>query len=464
MKRLAIAAAALLGACSLAPPYEKPAPELPEAWGKPEAAPAPRFAEDGRWWRIYEDQELNQVVEEALAGNGDLLIAAARVDEARALLGEASSFLWPTVDAQAGVSRQQISTRTATAFPGVSREYSNHRATLNVSYELDLFGRLRSNAAAARAELEGSEASREAVRLALAAQVAKSYFSLRSLDEQVQLTRRTVALREEALALQRRRLQGGVISEFELRQLEAEAAVVRAQLPPLEREREREEAALSVLLGRSPRQVFEGTVKVRQAANEAPGAPAVPAGLPSELLLHRPDLVEAERQLAAANARIGVARAEMFPSIALTAFLGSESAALSNLFSGGAAATWQVAAAVTQPIFAGGRLQARTEAAEARERAALAQYQQAIRAAFGEVRAALSAQSRARESYEAESTREAALAETLRLARLRYQNGVASQLDVLDAQRGLLAAQIARIEALRAHRAAVADLFRALGG
>ena len=154
----------------------------------------------------------------------------------------------------------------------------------------------------------------------------------------------------------------------------------------------------------------------------------------------------------------------MFPSIALTAFLGSESAALSNLFSGGAAATWQVAAAVTQPIFAGGRLQARTEAAEARERAALAQYQQAIRAAFGEVRAALSAQSRARESYEAESTREAALAETLRLARLRYQNGVASQLDVLDAQRGLLAAQIARIEALRAHRAAVADLFRALGG
>jgi len=159
-----------------------------------------------------------------------------------------------------------------------------------------------------------------------------------------------------------------------------------------------------------------------------------------------------------------VARAEMFPSISLTAFLGSESAALSNLFSGGAAATWQIAAGVTQPIFTGGRLKARVEAAEARERALVAQYQQAIRAAFGEVRTALIAQTRARESYDAESARAAALTETLRVARLRYQNGVASQLDVLDAERGLLAGQIARVEALRAHRAAVADLFRALGG
>jgi multidrug efflux system outer membrane protein len=186
--------------------------------------------------------------------------------------------------------------------------------------------------------------------------------------------------------------------------------------------------------------------------------------MPSELLLRRPDLVEAERRLAAADARVAVARAEMFPSISLTAFLGSESAALANLFSGGAAATWQVAAAVSQPIFAGGRLQARSDAARARERAALAEYLQAIRAAFGEVRTALVAQTRAREGYEAESERAAALAETLRLARLRYDNGIASQLEVLDAERGLLAARIARIEALRAHRAAVADLFRALGG
>ena len=449
----------LLAGCAVQPKYERPAVDLPQQWKEA----APRFAEDGRWWRIYDDEELNKVVEEALSGNGDLLIAAARVDEARALLGEARSFFYPRVDATASASRQQISQRTAQSFPGVPREFSSHRAALEVTYELDLFGRLSANAAAARAELEASEASRVAVRLALAAQVAKSYFALRSLDEQVSLTRRTVGLREDALGLQRKRLQGGVISEFELRQLEAETAVVRAQLPPLEREREREEVALAVLLGRSPKQVFESQVATKQAFDETPGPAAVPSGLPSELLLRRPDLVEAERRLASANARIALARAEMFPSIALTGALGFESAALANLFTG-PAGIWSIAAAVTQPIFAGGRLKARTEAAEARERAALADYQQAIRTAFGEVRTALIAQARAKESYDAESARVTALGETLRLARLRYQNGVASQLDVIDAERGLLAAQIARIEALRAHRAAVADLFRALGG
>src|SRR5262245_24275887 len=440
--------------------YEQPKLDLPEAWKQT----APRYAEDGRWWRIYADTDLEKTVDEALAANADLLIAVARVDETRALLGEANSFFWPRVDAQFAASRQQISTRTATSFPGIPREYSNHRAALAVSYELDLFGRLRSGAAAARAELEASEAARDAVRLALAAQVTKSYFSLRSLDEQVDLTRQTVQLGEEALELQKKRLKGGVISEFELRQLEAETAIVRAQLPPLEREREREEVALTLLLGRTPRQVFESRIAVKQSFGEEPGAPVVPSGLPSELLLRRPDLVEAERHLAAANARVGVARSEMFPTILLTGFLGSESQALSNLFAGGPAATWQLAAAITQPIFAGGRLAARTDAAQARERAALLQYEQAIRNAFGDVRTALIAQSRARESYDAESARAAALTESLRLARLRYQHGVASQLDVIDAERGLLAARIARIEALRAHRAAVADLFRALGG
>jgi multidrug efflux system outer membrane protein len=293
--------------------------------------------------------------------------------------------------------------------------------------------------------------------------VAKSYFALRASEEQAVLTRQTLALREEALRLQRRRHQAGVIGDFELRQLEAEVAAARAQLPGLEQAREREEAALLVLLGRSPRQVFEDQLKTREARDEAPGPAVVPSGMPSELLLRRPDLVEAERRLAAANARVAMARAEIFPSIALTAALGSESAALSNLFSGGAA-LWSVAAVVTQPIFSGGRTEARTGAAEARERAALAQYQQAVRAAFGEVRTALAIQVRARESYEAESERAGALADTLRLARLRYDNGIASQLEVLDAERGLLAARIARIEALRAHRAAVADLFRALGG
>ena len=396
MKKLSVLILVALLGCSVEPKYERPAVELPEAWKES----APRFAEDGRWWRIYQDPELDKTIDEALASNGDLLVAVARVDEARALLSESRSFFWPRIDALAAASRDRTSERTAFAFPGVPNEFSNYRAALQVSYEVDLFGRLRSDANAARAELEASEASREAVRLALAAQVARSYFSLRSLDEQVVLTRQTIALREDALGLQRRRLKGGVISEFELRQLEAEAAVVRAQLPPLEAAREREEVALTVLLGRSPKQVFEGKVVIRQAYDEMPGPPAVPSGMPSELLLRRPDLVAAERLLAASNARVGVARSEMFPRIALTGALGSESESLSNLFSG-PSLIWSIAAGITQPIFAGGRLRARTDAAEARDRAVLAQYQQTIRAAFGEVRAALIAQSRARETYDA---------------------------------------------------------------
>ena len=459
MRRILTLSLALLAACTTGPRYEQPKVELPAAWKET----APRYAEDGRWWRIYDDAQLDKLVDESFARNADLLVAAARVSEARALLADAQGARLPVVDARGSAFRQGVSQRTATFFPGLPTQYSDYRATANVSWELDLFGRLSSGVAAARAEIESSEASREAVRLSLAAQVAKSYFALRALDEEVDLTRRNVGLREDALALQRKRFDAGVISEFDLRQLEAEAAAVRAQLPPLERSRDAEEAALAVLLGRSPRQIYEDTVPRAARYDETPGPAVLPAGLPSELLLRRPDLVAAERELAATNARIAAARADMFPSITLTAFAGRESASLSNLFSG-PAGIWQFAAAVSQPIFAGGRLQARTDAARAREQAALAQYQKAIQTAFSEVRTALTGQSRARESYDAESARAQALADSARLARLRYQNGVASQLDVIDAERGLLAAQTSRIEALRAHRAAIADLFRALGG
>jgi multidrug efflux system outer membrane protein len=450
--------ALLLAGCTTVTPYQPPKEDLPQQW----AETAPRTAESGRWWSIYADPQLDALVEEAYRTNDDLVLAAARVDEARAVLGEANSFLWPTLDAEASGARSRISQRTATAFPGIPRQFNDYRATLNLSYELDLFGRLRAGVAAARAELQSSEASREAVRLALASQVAKSYYAMQALDRQVALTRETVKLREDALELQRKRFRGGVLSEFELRQLEAETATVRAQLPPLEQARETEEAALAVLLGRTPAEVTQGTIKVA-APKDTMTAPVLPEGLPSELLLRRPDLVAAERQLAATHAQIAVARAEMFPSISLTGSLGRESAQLSNLFTGPAGIA-NIALGLAQPIFAGGRLEARTQQAQARERQALAQYQQAIRNAFGEVRTALAVQRRSRESFDAQTAREQALTDTARLARLRYENGVASQLDVIDAERNLLAARVARIDALRQHRQAIADLFRALGG
>jgi multidrug efflux system outer membrane protein len=449
----------LLAGCATPPPPQPPRVELPETWKES----APRYAEDGRWWTIYQDAELDKLIDEAVVQNSDLRIAAARVDEARALVADAKGAQMPTVDARFAAQRQRNSQRTATFFSGIPLEYNDYRASLNVSWEVDVFGRLRSTASAAAAEFQASEAARDAVRLALAAEVVKSYFSLRALDEQIAMTVRNIDLREDALRLQRRRFEGGVISEYDLRQLEAEAASVRAQLPPLERSRDQEEAALTVLLGRGPKQIFEAGVGRTQIFDQGLQTAVLPAGMPSELLLRRPDLVEAERRLAASNARIAAARADMFPSISLTGLAGRESAALSDLFNGPAGIYYFVAS-ISQPIFSGGRLQARTDAAKAREQEALAQYQKSIQNAFSEVRTALAGQTRSRESYEAESAREQALLQSLRLARLRYQNGIASQLDVIDAERGLLAAQSARIEALRAHRAAIADLFRALGG
>jgi len=449
----------LLAGCAIKPDYQRPAVELPAAWKES----ADNAMKDGNWWRVYSDPALEVLVAEALGRNSDLARAAARVDEARALVQQSEAAYFPTVDATFNRNRTLSSAATGLLPPGVQRERNDYRASINVAYEVDLWGKLRATTAAARADLLASEAARDTVRITLAADVAKTWFALRALDAQVEATRRTLALREEGLRLQQKRFDGGVISEFDYRQLEAEVGAARAQLPPLERDREIQETALAVLLGRSPKVILENTIP-RAAGEPSALLPAVvPAGLPSELLLRRPDLVEAEQRLIAANARIAVARTAMFPSVQLTGYLGSEAQALASLFSG-PAGIWQLAVALAQPIFAGGRLQAAIAAAEAREQQALAGYQGAIQNAFREVRAALAAQRRARESFEAESGRAAALGSALRLARLRYDNGLASQLEVIDAERNLLAAEIARYEALRAQRAAVADLFKALGG
>ena len=445
--------------CAVQPHYVRPAVELPAAWRES----APSAVVDGKWWEIYGDSGLDRLVEEALAHNADLAVAVAKVDEARGLLGETESALYPAVDASAAHSRTRFSEATGTLPPGTPRELNDTSAALAVSYEVDLWGKLHAAARAARADLLATEAARDTVRIALAAGVVKGYFALRALDEQVGAVRETLALRESALALQKKRFEHGLISEFDYRQLEAEAATTRAQLPPLERDRELQEAALAVLLGRSPKDIMDGAVPRASGAERSLAPTAVPSGLPSELLLRRPDLVETEQRLVAANARVAVARSEYFPSIILTGFLGTEAASLRDLFTGPAGIAG-LAVAAAQPVFQGGRLDAQVDVARAREREALAAYRGAIEIAFSEVRSAVAAQDRARESVEAEHTRAQALASALELARRRYANGLGSQLDVIDAERNLLDAQVARYEAVRAQRAAVADLFRALGG
>ena len=496
-------AVALAGCVNLAPTYERPAVELPADWG---AAGKP-VAYGDAWWRVFGDARLDRLIDEALAHNANLALAVARIDEARAQLGFARAEQFPSISANLQRSRTQLSERSSTPFPpGTPLLADTHRATLDTAYELDLWGRLRNARRAARAELLASEAAAQTVRMTLAADVAQAYFAMQALDGQVAATERTLAARSEALALQKMRYELGALSAFEYHQLEAETLAARAQLPALEQRRAREESALAVLLGRSPRAIFSANVSVAASAEVSAAAPAlptsiaddtaaatpepqmsprapapqttrgdaepgtaqppdlvVPAELPSELLLRRPDLVAAEQRLIAANARIGVARAAYFPAISLTGMFGSESSVLRELFTG-PATIWQAAGNLTQPIWGAGRVSALTATAHARQRQMLASYQNAIQTAFRDVRNAIVAQSKSREQLDVERQRVTALQQALRLARLRYENGIASQLDVLDTERALLAAELGRHEALRAQRAAIADLFKALGG
>ena len=458
-----VTAAALLAGCAgLRPDYVKPTVDLPTTWVDVPADGA--RAQGAQWWKVYGDPVLDRLIDEALAGNPNVMLAVARVDEARATLASTSAEQLPYVTGDLNSNRTRLSQRGATPLPpGVNPLSNDTRVRAAVSYELDLWGRLRNATEAARAELLATEAARETVRTTLTSDVAQGYFALRALDGQLAATRRSLQTRSETLDLQRKRVQLGDISELDLRQQEAEVAGARAQVPALERQRAQQESALAVLLGRSPRAIYEGAIDAGRDADARSPAIVVPAGLPSDLLLRRPDLLETEQRLIAAKARIAVARAAYFPTISLTGYLGSESVALGDLFSG-PAGIWQVAVGLSQTIFGGGRIDAQVQAATARERQALAQYQRAIQTAFREVRDALVAQAKAREQLEAETQRVAALSEALRLARLRYDNGIASQLDVLDAERNLLSAELNRIDAVRAQRAAIADLFKALGG
>ena len=466
LRLLPLAAALFLSGCAVGPDYLRPSFLLPSAWSKAEAS-APEAAQSAdkvgqRWWSLYADPVLDKLVDEALSNNADALVAAARVLEARAIAGVVDADLYPSISA--GFSNSRSKSTLLGSFPrpaDLPRIQNNYRATLDASYEIDLWGKLRRASEAARADLFAAQSSREAVNLSLTAGVAQQYFALLAADAQVKVAQRTAATRAETLTLFKQRLEVGALSEYDLRQAEAQEAATRSQLASLLRERERAESALAVLLGRSPQDVLQGTV-----TRGTPGAQpplTVPAGLPSDLLLRRPDLQAAEQQLIAANARIGVARAQYFPSIGLTASAGSESVVFSKLFTG-PAGIFSFAASVTQPIWNAGRIGFGVEAAEARREQALAQYKQAVANAFKDVRDALAAQTAARDALAAETTRAAALEKALQAANQRFDAGIASRLDVLDVERNLLIAELSRIDAERAQRAALADLFKALGG
>lgn len=461
MRKTVIALALIsLSGCAAIPELRGLKADLPAAWPLEAGKPSAQVAAD--WWKAFGDPQLDALIQEALAHNADVRLAAARMEEARANLGLARSKQALQAQGIVDVSRSRRTEVGATPAGG-SPVNNTYMAKLEAAYELDLWGRYREASNAARSELLASEYGRDVVRISLTSQVAQDYFALRALDAQLDLLKKTRANREAAVALQKMRLDAGVSSELELRQAQAELASLEASSAQLTLAVRQQELALAVLTGRSPREVVESAI-VRGNTLDAMGTPpAIPAGLPSDLLARRPDLRQAEQNLLASHARIKEAKAALYPDLSLTAYLGSESKALSDLFSG-PAAIWGLTAGIVQSLLNGGRTEAELQARDARQSQALIAYEQSVRQAFREVLDALVAHRQARELAEAEGRRAQALSDAQELADLRYRSGLTNYLTVLDAQRNVLQAELNRIDARRAQLSATADLAKSLGG
>jgi multidrug efflux system outer membrane protein len=415
---------------------------------------------DEKWFDVFKDEDLQNLVRTSIDQNHDLRLAVARINAARANVGLARSEQFPQLAASADVT----TTRTSANGPagaagqgGRSRTFGNVFLSL-LSFELDVWGRLRQQTKAARAELRASEEDRKAVLSTVVGDVATGYFSLLALDSELAIARRTLATREESLGLIRVRHQGGLATALEVRQAEELVYQASETIPETERQIEQTENKLSFLAGNNP-----GPIKRGQPLGQQEVLPAVPTGLPSSLLERRPDIRAAEEKLLARNALVSVAKKEFFPRISLTGLLGFQSDQLSSLFSGPSRA-WSFIPQVTQPIFTGGRLTSNLKFAKAEQEFAVVEYQQKIQNAFREVSDALVEYRKVREVR----TQQALLVDTLRersrLAHLRYEGGVDTLLNALDSDRELFDAEVSLTQTKRNELLSLVQLYKALGG
>lgn len=443
MRRLLIALALLAGACTVGPNYQKPVVPVPEQlYGAP--ATAESFA-DTPWFDVFGDPALRSLIEEALRKGYDVRIAAARVEEARARYGIAGAARYPDADysVRTGYGRQGGDTGAAIA------------ADVGASWEVDLWGRIRRLNEAARAQYLASEEGQRAVRLSLASEVAATYFDLRELDAELDIARRTVGAFQNTLDLFDTRLRGGTASGLETARAEALLATASAQIPLLERDIVATENQLNVLLGRVPGPIERGSVEQAIPAS-------VPAGLPSALLLRRPDVRAAEQALIAANANIGVAEAAFYPTLSLTGLLGVQSAELSELF--GEGRTWNIQAGLLGPIFNAGRLRNQRRVTVAQFDVALAQYEQSVTRALADASTSLVSLEKLG-AAEAERQRAVrANEDAVRLVNIRYESGFSAYFEVLDAMQQLFTAQNNLARTRRDRLVALVSLYRALGG
>jgi len=450
---VALLAALTLAGCAVGPTYQRPEVPIPARW-QVDTQTANDLA-NTTWWNQFQDSVLDNLIQVALQENKDVGIAAARVEEYMGRYGVTRSAQFPQVGANAAGARTRLSEnppQTAGENPG-----NSFQVDLGVSFELDLWGKLRSATEAARADLLATEEAKRTVILTLVSQLANSYVQLLDFDKQLAITHATLKTRSESVRINRLRFQAGLISELDYQQAVAEYQNAAVQVPLLERLIAQQENAISLLLGRNPGRI------TRSLALDQLVLPQVPGGLPSELLARRPDIRQAEQELIAANALIGVAKAAFYPSISLTGLLGVSSTDLSDLFEG-PSRTWQFAGALTQPIFTGGALTGQLQAAEAVQKQALLNYQRTIQTAFAEVDNSLIAVSKLREQLKDQVVQVSALQRNLDLATLRYQNGYSDYLTVVDADRNLYSAQLQYVQSQGDLFSAMVSLYKAMGG
>ncbi len=453
----------LAGCGALGPNYERPAQSLPTGVIKPQSAHTTPSVDWLVWWKSFQDPALNALLDEATANSQDLALAAARIDESRASLALTHSSRFPTVDASINASRSQVSENAGKLQPGANPRYNDFQPGISSSFEIDFWGKFQRADEAARARLLSVEANRGTVLASLYANVAQSYFALRSFDAQVALAELTFTTRKENLRLQTKRFEGGVVGELDVQQAVAEAAGIEATLLQAQQNRRATEATLAVLVGRNPADIVQPNIARGTAIDALFSRATVPAELPSDILNRRPDLIAAEQQLIAANADLGQAKAAYYPTIKLTASLGFESRQLSDLFNP-SSLFWNLASGITQPLFRAGSIDAVVAGANARKVQATAQYALAVQGAFKDVHDALNVIASNEALVTTADKRIAALREVLRLANLRYINGYSSYLEVLNAQRDLSQAESGVIDAKRAQLAGVVTLYKAVGG
>ncbi|HET9551340.1 MAG TPA: efflux transporter outer membrane subunit [Anaeromyxobacteraceae bacterium] len=454
----AAAALALLAGCSLAPRYQRPASPVGDAWGAGAAATAGRTAADLGWRDVFKDPRLQALVGLALRNNRDLRVAALNVELTRAQYRIERADELPAVGGSAGATRQHLGRKLTTT--GLASTTTTYTVGLGVTaFELDLFGRVRSLSEAALQQYLASEEARRSAHLALVAAVASQYLALRALDDQVELAKRTLEAVESSSTLARRTFEAGRTSELDVRTAEAQVQTARFNLSSATLQRTRAQNALVLLLG----QPLPDDLPPPQPLDAQDLLAELPPGVPSEVLLRRPDVLAAEHALQSANAAIGAARAAFFPSITLTGFGGTSSAELSGLFGSGSG-LWSFGPQIRLPIFAGGALRASLDAAELRTSIQVARYEQAVQVAFREVSDALVARAALDEQVAAQRFRVEAEQKRFELSDLRYRKGVDSYLGVLEAQRDLFAAQQLLIQSRLARLTNLVQLYQALGG